>query len=316
MNAMIQRIFLNLLGRFQISNPPINPPTDVDVWERPLRALDLITRLTNATVSTGSYELFNTIMASAVEQERKMEAARLALHAAYPRGPGTVPPAQDPKLILNFLRSHVDPTVRRIDDAISSAMHAIDSASDNPDSRSWTWRIENAGELLDRFEGSPRPEEFKWWFGVLWLHYGGLDPDVQRKIEEIGKSGDARVDLKQYRIAIVKEIERVKGLDGATDIIRDLEGAYDRLTALIDPWEKVSGEFSSVWTGLISFVCPVATLAGSSYRTGLPATISLSRIVPSTFIFFSPSIIGLCVPDMLYHFIPCIITCLVLKPIS
>ena len=51
-------------------------------------------------------------------------------------------------------------------------------------------------------------------------------------------NGGDRVDLIQCRIAIEKEIERVKGLDPAT-CIAALEEAYSRLTALIDHREKV-----------------------------------------------------------------------------
>jgi hypothetical protein len=38
-----------------------------------------------------------------------MEAARLALHAAYQPGLESVPPVGDPKHILDFLRYHIDP---------------------------------------------------------------------------------------------------------------------------------------------------------------------------------------------------------------
>jgi len=273
MDAMIHRIFLNLSRRFQ----SLDPLTNADVSELPFRALNLITRLRNAAVSTRSYELFKTIMESDVGQERKMEAARLALHAAYPPGLESVPPARDPQLILSFLRSHVDPGVGRNDHTISSAMRAIDSASENPASQSWTWRIENAGELLTWFGQSTYPEEFNWWYGVLWLHYGELDPEVRDRMDEIGMSGDDRVDLKQCRVAVEKEIERVKGLDGAKSIVRSLEDAYDRLTALINYREMVSGEFSSIWTGLISLTRPVTSaiplLRGSPYRAGLPAAV-------------------------------------------
>jgi len=150
---MIHRVYLDLSRRFQ----SLNPLTDADASELPFRALNFITRLRNTTVATRSYDLFKTIMESAVEREKKMEAARLALHAAYPPGLETVPPAErDPQLILSFLRSHVDPGVGRNDHAISSAMRAIDSASENPASQSWTWRIEDAGELLTWFGQSPR----------------------------------------------------------------------------------------------------------------------------------------------------------------
>lgn len=246
MYDMIHKMFPNLLGCFQ--NP--NPLTNTDMLRLQFRALNLIvmTRFRGSVVAARSYELFKAIMESTVEQKTKRLAAGLALNAAYPSGLESVLPAQDPQLILNFLRSLVDPSVERNDHAISSAMRAINSASDNPESRSWTWRIENAGELLDQFGQSPRPEEFNWWYSVLWLHYGGLVPEVRRRMDWIGMSGDVRVDLKQCRVAVEKEIKRVRRLDGVTIIVKGLGRAYDRLTILIHHREMVSGEFSNVWT--------------------------------------------------------------------
>ena len=78
-----------------------------------------------------------------------MEAARLALHAAYHPGFGSLPPVGDPEHVPDFLRYHIDPYVRieGHTHAISSesAMRAIDSAANNPTT---TWGIENADELL------------------------------------------------------------------------------------------------------------------------------------------------------------------------
>jgi len=139
-------------------------------------------------------------------------------------------------------------------------------------------------------------------------------------------SGDGRVDLKQCKVAVKNKVERVKGsgLGGATGIVRSLEGAYDRLTASIDHRERVSGDFSNVWTGLISFARPVATTIllarRSSYRTGLPATADnhLNRPL-SVRMFFSFSRVSLstsCVPVMLYHLILRIATYLILNPVS
>ena len=147
MSTMIDRIFLDLSRHFQ--NPALL--TTADALERPFRALTLITRLRANTVATRSYELFGTIMESTVARERKMEAAQLTLHAAYQPGLESVTPIQDPHLIFDFLRSHVDPSVGRNDQAISSVMRAIDSISENTASRSWTWHMENADELSPGF---------------------------------------------------------------------------------------------------------------------------------------------------------------------
>jgi len=244
MDALVEQIFSKLSAHFSSNSFP----------DGPLYMLQLTAQVRTTAVAVKSYRLFETIMRSTAEQERKMKAAQLALSAAYPPGLEPAPPAaRDPQLILSFLRSHVDPSVGRKDRAISSAMRAIDSASENPASRSWTWRIEDAGELLTWFGQSSRSEEFNWWYGVLWLHYGEVDPEVWGRMDEIGMSGDDRVDLKQCKVAVENEVERVRRLDGATSIVRSLEEAYDRLTDLIDHRERVSNRsFQAVWTGLIS----------------------------------------------------------------
>lgn len=65
-------------------------------------------------------------------------------------------------------------------------------------------------------------------------------------------NGGDRVDLIQCRIAIEKEIERVKEVDVAA-CIAALEEAYSRLTALIDHREKVRDEILVTWKRLIIF---------------------------------------------------------------
>jgi len=302
MNSMLDKIFLNLSKRFQ------GPyPTNADVSERPLRALTLVTRLSRVAVATKSYNLFRTIMQSEVAQEKKMEAARLALDAAYRPSLKSDPPVGDPKHVLDFLCYHVGPRVETEDriHAISSGMRAIDSASDNPTSRSWTWRIESADELLTGFQQSPHLEAFKWWYRVLWIHYGGLDSGVRSRVDEIAMNGDDRVDLKRCRIAIEKEIERVKELDGGTSLAA-LEEAYSRLTAFIGHREKVRDDLLGIWTGLISFFPPVASTGSvypvanrfPLYRTGLSARVDdfshhpLTRY--TTFEFFPLSFLFVC----------------------
>lgn len=220
--------------------------------EKPLRALELITGLSKTIVATKSYELFGTIMESGVAVEKKMEAARLALHAAYRSGLESVPPVGDPKHILDFLRFHVGSHVGREErsHAVSSVMRAIDSASNDPMSQSQTRRTEAVDNLLAEFIQPPYPEEFEWWYGVLWCRYGGLDLSVPKKVGGIGM--DDRVDLKKCRNAIEKEMKRVKKLGGVTNIVT-LEETHSRLTAFIDHREKVCDKFSGIWTGLISF---------------------------------------------------------------
>ena len=242
MNAMIDRIFLSLSSYFR-NRPPL---TAADALERPFRALTLITRLRANIVAARSYELFRTIMESTVAQERKMEATQLTLHAAYQPGLESVTPIQDPHLIFDFLRSHIDPSVERNYQAISSAMRAIDSTSENPASRSWTWHMENADELLTWFQQSSHPGAFNWWYRILWLHYGVLDPGVRGRMDDIAKSGDDRVDLKQCRVAVEKEIERVTELDEATNIVGSLKEAYNRLTVSIDYRENVRDRLSGI----------------------------------------------------------------------
>lgn len=181
-----------------------------------------------------------------------MKAARLALSGAYQSEPQSVPPVQDPKHVLDFLHSCIQGGDQSRD--ISSARRAIDSASENLMSQSWDWGVENIDKLLTGFHRSPYPEEFKWWYGILWLHYGVLDPDVQSRVDEIAMDGDDRVDLKWCRIAVEKEIERVKakGPDGAV-ITKRLEGACHNLTAIISRKEKVRDELLGIKPGFISF---------------------------------------------------------------
>ena len=194
-------------------------------------------------------------MQSGVGEEKKMEIARLALHTAYRSGLEFVPPVGDPKHIFDFLSFHIGPRVGSEErtHAVSSAMRAIDSASNGPTPQARTWRIEAADELLAGFRKSPHPGEFGWWYGVLWLHYGELDSDVREKVDEIAMKGDDRVDLKQCRTAIEKEMERVKELDWATNRVVTLEDTYARLSTFIDHREKVGQEFSGIWTAFISF---------------------------------------------------------------
>ena len=104
-----------------------------------------------------------------------MEAARLALHAAYQSEPKLIPPVEDHRHIFDFLRYPTTPYVVR--------------------------------EPL-------KLEEFEWWYGVLWVHYGDLDSDVQSGLDEI-TNGTDRVDPERCKAAVKEEIGRVKELGGA-----------------------------------------------------------------------------------------------------
>jgi len=109
-----------------------------------------------------------------------MGAARLALDAAYRPGLTPAPPVGDPKQILNFLHYHLDPGIEREDciQVVSSAMRAIDSASNDPTSQPGNWHIEpDAGELLTRFQREiERVKELEGATAVVTLEeaYGRL----------------------------------------------------------------------------------------------------------------------------------------------
>ena len=251
---MIHRIFLNLSRRFRGPTPLAN----ADASKRTFRALGLIARLRMNAVATRGYELFKTIMepAVAVAPEEKMKAARLALHAAYPPGLESVPPVQDPPLILVFLRYHINPNVEMEDraHAIASAIRAIRSTSDGPLSQSWTWCVDNAGEILTGLQQSPDSEEFKWWHKILWRYHGKLDLSTRGRVDDIAKNGGDGIDLKGCKIAVEEEIDKVKGSGGPSHTLKNLEDACARLTELINDREKVrADEFSCFWVRLISF---------------------------------------------------------------
>ena len=266
-DTMVNGIFQNISRRFQA---PL-PLTNADVSDEPLQALKLITRLSTTAVATESYDLFRVIMESKVGEEKKMEAARLTLCAAYRSTLASVPPVGNPNHILDFLRYHVGPLVKGEvrTRAISSAMRALDSAYDDPTSQSWTWRIENAGELLTVFQQSPHPEEFKWWYRVLWTNYGRLEASVLNRLDDIAMNGGDKIDLEQCRIAIEKEIERVKGLDGATGVV-NLEEAYSRLTSFIHHGDKVRGELQASQRNSFQFVYFLQSRPSISWPTDSP----------------------------------------------
>ena len=237
MNVMIDRIFLDLSRHFQNRSPL----TTADALERQFRALTFITRVRMNAVAMRSYELFKEIMGSTIAQEKKMEAARLALYAAYPPGLESVPPVQDPSLILDFLRYHIDPNVKNEDraHAIASAVRAICSASNGPLSQSWTWCIENAGELLTGLQQSPDSKEFEWWYTILWRYRGKLDPRIWGRMDDIAKNGGDEIDLKGCKVAVEEETDKVKGSGGASHILKSLDDACTRLNELIDYRDKV-----------------------------------------------------------------------------
>jgi len=159
---MVDKIFTNI--SFRLQKQKSTSLTNAEASERAFRALKLITRLRTTTVATKSYELFKTIMQSTVAQKRKMAAARLALHAAYPPGLESAPPVGDPKHISDFLKYCADlpPGGDNHTDTIPQIIRTINTPSDQtPQFRDWY--IENAEELLARFQWLYRSEEPNWW---------------------------------------------------------------------------------------------------------------------------------------------------------
>jgi len=156
---MVNKIFMNISIRFRESSPL----TNADVSELPFRALKLITRLRTTAVATKSYELFKTIMRSVVAQKKKMAAARLALHAAYPPGLKSVPPVGDPEHISDFLQYCADlpPGGGNHTDAIPQIIHTINTTPNDPTQEFRDWYAKNAGELSTRIQQFC--SEFSWW---------------------------------------------------------------------------------------------------------------------------------------------------------
>ena len=140
MSTLIDQIFSKLSEHF-----PRDPsPDNAGVPERPLRALRLITRLRTTTVSTKSYELFETIMQSTVMEATKMGAARLALYPSYRRKLDLA--VRDPEHIRNLLHYYDDLRTKRRGHA-TSVMPA-------------TGPVGNASGLLHQL---PDREELGWW---------------------------------------------------------------------------------------------------------------------------------------------------------
>ena len=127
---------------------------------------------------------------------------------------------------------------------IASAMRAIRSASDGPLSQSWTWCIENAGELLAGLQQPPDSKEFEWWYMILWRYHEKLDLSIWGRMDDIAKNGCDEIDLRGCKVAVEEEIGRVKGSGGASHILKSLEDASARLNQLIDYREKVRDELS------------------------------------------------------------------------
>ena len=306
MDAMLNRIFQNISRRFQGSYP-----TNADVSETALRVLKLITQLSTNAVATESYDLFRVIMQSEVAEETKMKASRLALCAAYRSTLAFVPPVGNPSHILDILRYHVGPLVKRKDRTrvISSVMRAIDSGYDDPTSRPWTWQIENPGEILTGFQHSPHPEAFKWWYRILWTNYGRLEPSVRDRLDDIAMNEGDKVDLKQCRIAVEKQIEKVKELGGAVSSVT-LEEVYSRLTTFIYHTDKVRDDLQAFEQ--THFFPPVAAVDPMAdqfppYSTGLPALGDGASQRPLTTLPF-PSTRSVCTVSALNHFISYITT--------
>jgi len=144
---MLREIFRRLSDNFEGSRPR---PIDTDGLERSLRALELVTQLSTTAVATKSYELFETIMGSQIEQVKKMQAARLALDAAYQPGPTRAPTVGGLDHIIDFLRHHFASHVSG-EDRYHAASLITRAINPTPDEQYGTWCIEDVEKILAEF---------------------------------------------------------------------------------------------------------------------------------------------------------------------
>jgi len=196
MVIVLDVIFEGLSDHFQGLSP-----SRANGLERSLLALKLVTRLRTAAVATRSCGLFGTIMSQA-GQGKNMEAARLALDAAYRPELTPAPPVGDPRHVLDFLHYHLGLCIEREDciRVVFPAMRAIDSVSNDPTSQPGNWHIQDAGELLARFQREiERVKELEGAMAVATLEeaYGRLtafiDDRSRVRYETLGHSGDTHL---------------------------------------------------------------------------------------------------------------------------
>lgn len=125
----IDRIYDKLAETFLSTNPTAD---DID---RALQAMALIAPFSQDQIATKSYHLFRVIMQAPISfsfsQEKKWEAARLAVHGAY-KWDKFLPWVDDPQDILVFLDHHFDLATRGgedQDEPIQNALRALAYAS-------------------------------------------------------------------------------------------------------------------------------------------------------------------------------------------
>ena len=85
--------------------------------------------------------------------------------------------------------------------SVSDELQALGRCLDNP-------------ELTDAISKVDNPVAMFFWLEILWLEYGELTPEVQRRLEEATKEvsqGPRRTDLDMYLSVIDLEVETVEG---------------------------------------------------------------------------------------------------------
>ena len=129
-NPQINRIFEKLTKAFE------NPSPDTYEINRALKAMELITPLSENVIAQKSYDLFRAVMQTPVSpaysKEKKWKASRLTMHGAYKRNE-SLPPVGDPQDILTFLGHHFDLAAKggeSQDEPIQDALCALAYASD------------------------------------------------------------------------------------------------------------------------------------------------------------------------------------------
>ena len=126
-NPQIDRIFDKLTKIFENPTP--------DKIDHALKAMELITPLSENDIAQKSYDLLHAVMGAPVSpafSEEKWKASRLTMHGAYKRNE-SLPPVGDPRGILTFLGHHFDLAAESgetQDEPIQDALCALAYASD------------------------------------------------------------------------------------------------------------------------------------------------------------------------------------------
>ena len=128
MNPQINRIYAKLAETIR------NPSPTTDEIDRALESMELIAPLSDEHVARKSYDLFHVVMQAPVSpaysQEKKWEASRRTMHAAY-KWDKFLPWVEDPHDILTFLSHHFDLATggENQDEPIQNALRALAYAS-------------------------------------------------------------------------------------------------------------------------------------------------------------------------------------------